>query len=96
MQTLHLVIHGRVQGVWFRESMRLRAEQLGITGWVRNRADGTVEAVIQGDDETVSIMLDWSRMGPPQASVTRLDVAATSGEFLSFEKRTTSGLDQAD
>jgi acylphosphatase len=96
MQTLILVIHGRVQGVWFRESMRLRAEQLGITGWVRNRADGTVEAVVQGDDDTVSAMLDWARVGPPQASVTRLDVAATSGEFLSFEKRTTSGLDQSD
>jgi acylphosphatase len=96
MQTLILVIHGRVQGVWFRESMRLRAEQLGITGWVRNRADGTVEAVVQGEDDAVSAMLDWARVGPPQASVTRLDVAATSGEFLSFEKRTTSGLDQSD
>jgi acylphosphatase len=96
MNTLHLVIHGRVQGVWFRESMRLKAEQLGITGWVRNRADGSVEAVIQGEAEAVSIMLDWARVGPPQASVTRLDVAAASGEYLSFEKRTTSVADPTD
>lgn len=89
MQTLHLVIHGRVQGVWFRESMRLQAEQLGITGWVRNRADGSVEAVVQGDAAGVAAMVDWARVGPPQASVTRLDVAAASGKFLSFEKRAT-------
>jgi acylphosphatase len=94
MRTLHLVIHGRVQGVWYRESMRLKAEQLGITGWVRNRADGTVEAVVQGDDAMVSVMLDWVRTGPPQARVTRLDAAPTSGEFFCFEKRATSGVDQ--
>jgi acylphosphatase len=96
MKTLRLVIHGRVQGVWYRESMRLKAEQLGITGWVRNREDGTVEAVVQGDHETVSAMLDWARVGPPQARVTRLDAEDTSGEFLCFEKRVTSGLDPTD
>jgi acylphosphatase len=96
MNTLRLVIHGRVQGVWFRESMRVKAEQLGITGWVRNRADGTVEAVVQGNDAAVAAMLDWSRIGPPQAKVTRLDYAATSGKFSRFEKRDTSAWDEPD
>ncbi len=89
MQTRHLVIHGRVQGVWFRESMRQKAEQLGITGWVRNRADGTVEAIIQGSDSQMTAMLDWTRAGPPLASVTRLDQASAEGEFRVFEVRTT-------
>ncbi len=96
MQTLRLVIHGRVQGVWFRESMRLQAEQLGITGWVRNRADGTVEAVVQGGDASVAAMVGWARVGPPQASVTRLDHSDASGVFLSFEKRASEGSEFPD
>ena len=87
LTTLHLVIHGRVQGVWFRESMKQQAEQLGIKGWVMNRADGCVEAVIQGSDVAVAAMLDWARTGPPLAQVTQLEQAAISGEFNGFEKR---------
>ena len=90
MPTLHLVIHGRVQGVWFRESMVQQARQLGIRGWVRNRADHTVEAIIQGNDDTVSAILDWARVGPPLATVTRLDSTSTTGEFVGFEKRDTA------
>lgn len=96
MRTLRLVIHGRVQGVWFRESMRQKAEQLGITGWVRNRADGTVEAVVQGDDANIAAMVRWARAGPPQASVTRLDHSDATGIFLSFEKRATTGSESPD
>lgn len=86
-QTLRLVIHGRVQGVWFRESMKQQAGQLGVQGWVMNRADGCVEAVIQGSDTAVAAMLDWARTGPPLARVTQLEQAAASGEFTGFEKR---------
>ena len=55
----HLRVYGRVQGVFFRESMCRKAHQLGITGWVRNRRDGSVEAMIQGTPEAVSAMIEW-------------------------------------
>jgi acylphosphatase len=86
-QALHLVIHGRVQGVWFRESMKQQAEQLGIHGWVMNRADGCVEAVIQGDDTAVAAMLAWVHSGPPLAQVTQVEQTVAVGEFTDFQKR---------
>jgi len=86
-QTLRLVIHGRVQGVWFRESMKQQAEQLGIHGWVMNRADGCVEAVIQGNENAVTAMLAWAHSGPPLAQVTQVEQSAVEGEFTDFQKR---------
>ena len=85
--TLHLVIHGRVQGVFFRESMRQQAVQLNINGWAENRDDGTVEAMIQGSAESVAAMLDWVQRGPPLAKVTRVDQKAASGEWTAFDIR---------
>jgi acylphosphatase len=76
------IVHGRVQGVWFRESARRRAGTLGAAGWVRNRPDGTVEAVVEGDSEAVAAMLDWLRVGPPDARVDRVDVAVERPEGL--------------
>jgi acylphosphatase len=87
--TRRLAIRGIVQGVWFRESMRQEAERLGVTGWVRNRADGSVEAVVQGTPETVESLLAWARRGPPQARVDGVEVAAAEGDFARFEKRAT-------
>jgi len=87
MQTLHLQILGRVQGVWFRESMRQEAERLGVTGWVCNRPDGSVEAVIQGSTEAVNALLAWTKTGPPMAQVERVIVSDTRGSFSHFEKR---------
>jgi acylphosphatase len=87
LKTLHLDIRGRVQGVWFRESMRREAEALGVSGWVRNAADGSVEAVIQGDDASVARLVDWCRHGPPLARVDHVEVSETSGEFNGFAKR---------
>ena len=84
MKTLRLLIHGRVQGVWFRESMRLEADRLGIAGWVRNCSDGSVEALIQGSDAAIAAMLAWVRIGPPQARVERVDQSAAEGEFSGF------------
>ena len=60
---------GRVQGVWFRESARRRAEDLGVSGWVRNRADGAVEAELEGAEEDVAVLVEWFRLGPSGARV---------------------------
>ncbi|MHB1053076.1 MAG: acylphosphatase [Thiobacillus sp.] len=87
MQTLHLQILGRVQGVWFRESMRQEAERLGVTGWVCNRPDGSVEAVIQGSTESIELLLAWTHTGPTQARVERVIVSESEGQFSQFEKR---------
>ena len=84
--TKHLIVHGRVQGVNFRESMRIEAQRRNVTGWVRNRSDGTVEAMVHGWPDDVSSMLDWCRRGPPAARVTSLQVSEASGAFDSFER----------
>jgi acylphosphatase len=68
------LVVGRVQGVWFRESCRERAEALGVTGWVRNRADGTVEGVFEGTDAAVAKLVAWCHEGPSRARVDRVDV----------------------
>ena len=65
---------GRVQGVWFRESCRREAEAAGLTGWVRNRADGRVEAEFQGSPDGVGRLIEWARRGPPHALVTAIEV----------------------
>ena len=89
MKTLRLVIEGRVQGVWFRESMRQEAERLGVTGWVRNCADGSVEALAQGEDDAVDALVAWAHRGPPQARVTRVTSEEERvGAYAGFEKRT--------
>lgn len=77
-----VVVHGRVQGVWFRESARARAVELGIGGWVRNRPDGTVEAVLEGAEAAVAAMVDWCGQGPPSAHVERIEVVSESPEGL--------------
>jgi acylphosphatase len=87
--TRRLVARGRVQGVWFRESMRREAERLGVSGWVRNRLDGSVEAVVQGEARVIEAMIAWARRGPESAEVESLDVTAAEGVFASFEKKPT-------
>lgn len=87
--TCHLRIHGRVQGVGFRHYMAREARKRGITGWVRNRVDGSVEAIVQGPREAVDGIITWARHGPPSAQVTRVDVNAGSGEFEGFAQRPT-------
>jgi acylphosphatase len=77
-----VVVHGRVQGVFFRDSTRRRASQLGVTGWVCNRSDGTVEAVFEGSAGAVSSMVDWARQGPRGADVERVDERSESPEGL--------------
>ena len=84
-----LVIKGRVQGVFYRESMRQEAVRLGVTGWVSNRLDGGVEAMVQGAPEAVEAIIAWCRRGPPDARVASLEAHAASGTFDRFEKRST-------
>ena len=84
-----LRIEGRVQGVGFRQFMLHMARDLGITGWVRNRRDGSVEAIIAGTPDKVQMMMDRARRGPSHAAVTGFQVAEMSGEWAQFEMRAT-------
>jgi acylphosphatase len=80
--------HGRVQGVFFRDSLRREAARRGVAGWVRNCADGTVEAVFEGPRDAVATLVEACRAGPGHASVSRLDEAEEPVEGLaSFDVR---------
>jgi acylphosphatase len=76
MKRVRLRIHGRVQGVFFRDSMRREAVRHGVAGWVRNNSDGTVEAVLEGSSEGVDAVVAWARSGPPGARVSHVEEAA--------------------
>jgi acylphosphatase len=83
--TLHLTIRGRVQGVFYRDSMRREAERLAITGWVRNCDDGTVEAMVQGEPGAVEAIVQWASSGPPHARVEHVGIEPGDGNHVSFE-----------
>ena len=85
----HLSIHGYVQGVSFRYHFREQAQRLGISGWVRNLSDGSVEAMIAGSPASVEAMISWARVGPAAAQVERVEVSAAEGTFAGFELRPT-------
>jgi acylphosphatase len=74
MTARRLVVTGRVQGVGFRASLAAEARRLGVTGWVRNRADGTVEVLLEGADDAVARLTDWARHGPRFADVSGVRV----------------------
>ena len=78
-------IRGRVQGVWYRAWTQKTASELGLSGWVRNRSDGTVEALFCGPRETVSRMLDLAREGPPMARVDAIETWETAFAAGGFE-----------
>lgn len=86
MTRVSVNVYGLVQGVAFRHCTFRRAQELGVTGWVRNLPDGSVEGLFEGDDRAVTALVDWCRSGPPAAQVERLDVREDtfSGEFNSF------------
>ena len=75
MKSLRVIISGRVQGVWFRAWTTEQAVALGVSGWVRNRRDGSVEALLSGPDDAVDTMLSLLKEGPPLARVTALEVS---------------------
>ena len=82
----HISIRGRVQGVYYRASMVQEAQKAGLTGWVRNCADGSVEAVAEGSRVAIESLLAWCRQGPPGARVASVDVSweAAAGSFSGF------------
>jgi len=84
---VRLVIEGRVQGVFFRDSTRKEALSLGVCGWVKNRSDGTVEALLEGPEDKVKKLVQWCQQGPPYAQVTRVHETQEEweGEFSSFD-----------
>jgi acylphosphatase len=92
MVARHLQITGRVQGVGFRYSMQREAERLDVQGWVRNRRDGSVEALVQGSESAIAAITDWARRGPPGARVENVRVANVDAEenLVSFELRPTA------
>ncbi len=84
---VHVVISGRVQGVFFRLETKQAADRYGVFGWVKNQRDGTVAAVFEGPKENVASLLDWCKQGPPLANVKTVDLKWEDykGEFDSFE-----------
>jgi acylphosphatase len=83
-----VVVHGRVQGVFFRETTRHRAYRAGVAGWVRNNDDGSVEAWFEGDPDDVDVMVHFAGIGPSGAYVDRVDVDEVEPEGLrGFEVR---------
>lgn len=86
----HLRISGLVQGVGYRDAMCREARRLGVTGWVRNCRDGSVEAVVDGAPGAVEAIIAWSRRGPGAAQVAGVAVAEAPGTFADFDWRPTA------
>ena len=90
----HAIIRGRVHGVFFRMETKRAADDFGVSGWVRNVRDGTVDAIFEGEWDRIEAVLDWCRQGPPHADVTDVNVTwdEYTGEFngfvVSFERDT--------
>jgi len=85
-KAIHAIISGRVQGVFFRMETLRAAERYGVNGWVKNRSDGTVEAVFEGESEKVDRIVDWCKKGPPMAFVSDIKVDPINyvGEYKGF------------
>jgi acylphosphatase len=84
---VHAIITGKVQGVFFRMETQRAARNYGVTGWVRNKMDGSVDAVMEGNEADVKSLLAWCQEGPPHARVSNVDVIWQdyTGEFETFE-----------
>lgn len=89
METKHLIITGVVQGVGFRNYVAHKARQFHVTGWVRNRSDGSVEAMIQGTPENVAAMIVRAHRGPPKSAVSAVTINDGTGLYTEFTTRPT-------
>lgn len=89
MKTTHVQVEGRVQGVCFRDYTQRQAHQLNLSGWVRNKRDGSVEAIFSGDDRNVKAMLEWLKQGSPLSRVDNIHIheTITEEEYTTFEVR---------
>jgi acylphosphatase len=89
MKRVRAIVSGRVQGVWYRAHTQEKAQEMGVVGYVRNCADGTVEIVAEGEEHRVEALLDWAREGPPMAQVADLseEILSPDEEFHRFEVR---------
>ena len=85
MQRLTLKIHGRVQGVYFREDTEKLARELGLVGYVKNLSDGTVEVVVEGEEGALKKLLEWCKIGPQRAVVENVDVKWREVEKSNFD-----------
>ena len=86
IEAIHIIVHGRVQGVWFRAGTKERADELGLFGWVKNKSEGTVEIHAEGEKSQLNNFISWCRKGTPTAHVTSVDLASISlKNFTSFE-----------
>jgi acylphosphatase len=85
----HVFIKGKVQGVYFRQNMRIVSKRHKVNGWVRNLKDGRVEAILEGDEMNVSEVIEWCHAGPPEAKVedVKLEYESYTGEFDNFTVR---------
>lgn len=83
----HVVVHGRVQGVFYRVTARREAQKRNITGWIKNLSDGHVEAIFEGNNERIIEIIDFCRIGPPLAKVTNIEVywEKFTGSYESFK-----------
>jgi len=83
---LVIKIYGKVQGVFFRDSSRIKAQELNLSGWAQNESDGTVKMVVEGEDTNLQKFVEWCKYGPDHAEVEKVDVKwfASSGEFADF------------
>jgi acylphosphatase len=86
LKQVQLVVRGRVQGVYFRASTQREGRRLGLTGWTRNRPDGSVEIVAEGEEEAVRELVAWAHRGPSASRVERVDIRwrSFSGDFSDF------------
>lgn len=82
MPTIHLIIKGKVQGVFYRASAKEKAEDLGLTGWVKNTPEGAVEIMTTGEKEVLDIYISWCKTGPSRAIVTRVEVQTVNDTWF--------------
>ena len=86
-QRIHVLVSGKVQGVFFRQALKVVAKKNNVSGWVRNLKDRRVEAVFEGDSKSISSVIEWARVGPANSRVDNVDVSSEEfkNEFSTFE-----------
>jgi len=86
-QRVHLLINGKVQGVFFRQALKVVAKKNNVLGWVRNLKDGCVEAILEGDNKSINSVIEWTRIGPANSRVDDIEVSNEEfkNEFSTFD-----------